>query len=109
MAPKGTTRIGKLNYVGGGKVKRPTALEKMYRAHVAVVCSNDGIEVIKNRFGDPNENSSLPSAIGLLVHSYLNLDLVQDLTPSAMMNIPIKEDLKKAITDVLIKHGLKEM
>ncbi len=88
-------------------IKRPTATEKLYRAHVVVACSDEGIEIIKCRLGDPKDYCSLPKSIGLLVQCYLNLDLLHELTPSAMMNIPIKEDLEKAIHGVLVKHGLK--
>jgi len=88
------------------RFKRPTLMDKISIANVIVSCSNDGIEVIKNRFGDPKDYCTLPASIGLLVYSYLNLDLTYELTPSAMMNIPIKKDLEKAMFDVLVKHGI---
>jgi hypothetical protein len=89
------------------KIKRPTATEKLYRANVVVSHGMDGLEIIKCRYYEPIKNPSLPYVIDLLVTSYLNSDLTKDLTPSAMMNVPIKEDLRKAFNDVLIKHGLE--
>lgn len=88
-------------------IKRPTSTEKLYRANVVVSHGMDGLEIIKCRRFEPIKNPSLPYVIDLLVTSYLDDDLVKDLTPSAMMNVPIKEDLRKAFNDVLIKHGLR--
>jgi len=90
------------------RFKRPTLMDKISIANVIISCSNDGIEVVKNRFGDPKDNCTLSAAIGLLIQSYLNLDLTYELTPSAMMNIPIKKDLEKAMYGVLVKHGIME-
>lgn len=90
----------------GFKIKRPTITEKLYRANVVISHSMDGLEIIKCRYYEPHENPTLIEVIEVLVNSYFNDDLTQELTPSAMMNIPIKEDLKKAINEVLIKHGL---
>ena len=88
------------------RFKRPTITEKMYQSHVMISISNDGIEIIKNRFGNLKKSMYITTAIGLLIQSYLNLDLVHELTPSAMINIPIKKDLEKAMHDVLVKHSL---
>lgn len=88
------------------RIKRATATEKLYRANVVVSHGMDGLEIIKSRYYEPIKNPSLPYVIDLLVTSYLNSDLTKDLTPSAMMNVPIKEDLRKAFNDVLFKHGL---
>jgi len=92
--------------VNPGRFKRPSITEKINQAHVIVSVSNDGINVIKNRFGDPKDYCTLPAVIGLLVQSYLNLDLTYELTPSAMMNVPIKKDLEKAMYGVLVKYGI---
>jgi len=92
--------------VNPGRFKRLSITEKMHQAHIMVSVSNNGINVIKNRFGVPKDHCTLPAAIGLLVQSYLNLDLTYELTPSAMMNIPIKRDLEKAMYGVLVNHGI---
>jgi hypothetical protein len=87
-------------------VTRPSDVKKLYRANVAVSHGMDGLEIIKCRYYEPIKNPSLPYVIDLLVDSYFKSDLVKELTPSAMFNVSIKEDLKKAFNEVLIKHGL---
>ena len=87
--------------------KNRSITEKLYRSDIIVSNGIAGLEFIKSRYKSLEKNPTLPEAIEALVTFYLMSDLTKDLTPSAMMNVPIKEDLEKAINKVLIKHGLR--
>jgi hypothetical protein len=91
---------------GSYRITRPTIREKIYRANVIISHGMNGLEIIKSRYHKPEKNPTLSEVIDVLVRSYYRADMTEELTPSAMMNVPIKKDLEKAISEVLIKHGI---
>lgn len=80
--------------------------EMTFAASLIIHQSGDEIYVGKNRITVENGFVELSTALDLIIKEYMRVDCIETLTPSAMFNVPIKEELDLAIREVLKKHKI---
>lgn len=85
-----------------------TGREMTYSSSIIIHQNGDEIHIGKNRISSEIGFCTLSTAMELIIREYMRSDCTDTLTPSAMFNIPIKEDLDIAIREVLVKHKILE-
>jgi len=80
--------------------------ELLYTADFILYQLKDELYIAKSRVGKKGP-SELAEVIDTIINIYFSSDMKKTLTPFTLFNASIKQELEKAIKEILIKHKVK--